>query len=103
MGRGSLLEKTKVYNQNLSKCRSIVTVLVLKLDINFIILWDDPMEDGSVPIINIFELLKQTAMIDAVKNCANSDSDNCEGWDRFIFSNSTLLGWILIGYSAVGL
>ena len=35
------------------------------------------MEDGSVPIINIFELLKQTALIDADKNW--TDSDNCKG------------------------
>ena len=37
------------------------------------------MEDGCAPIINIFELLKQTALIDADKNRADSDSDSCEG------------------------
>ena len=31
-----------------------------KRDIDFITLWDDPMQDGSVTIIHIFELLKQT-------------------------------------------
>ena len=75
--RDPLLEKIKVFNQNLSKCRTSGTVLVLKLDIGFIILWDDLMEDGSVPMINIFELLWQTALIDAEKNC--EDSNNCEG------------------------
>ena len=35
------------------------------------------MEDGGVSIKNIFELLKQTVLIDADKNCA--DSDDCEG------------------------
>ena len=93
--KDSLLEKIKVFNQNLWKCRTSGTVLVLKLDIGFIILWDDLMEDGSVPMINIFELLKQRALIDADKNCA--DSNNCEGWGRLIFCNSTLLGRVLVG------
>ena len=76
-GRDTLLEKINVINQNLSKCRTSGTVLVLKLDIHFFIIWDDLMEDGGVSIKNIFELLKQTVLIDADKNCA--DSDDCEG------------------------
>ena len=91
----SLLEKISFFYQNLSKCRISGTALVLKLDIGFIILWDDLMADGSVPMINIFELLKQRALIHADKNCA--DSNNCEGWGRLIFCNSTLLGRVLVG------
>ena len=94
-GRDTLLEKINVINQNLSKCRTSGTVLALKLDIHFFIIWDDLMEDGGVSIKNIFELLKQTVLIDADKNCA--DSDDCEGWDRLIFCNSTLLGRMLLG------
>ena len=41
--RDSLLEKIKAFNQDLSICRNNGTVLVLKLDIDFITLWDDPM------------------------------------------------------------
>ena len=46
------------------------------------------MEDGRVRIINISELLKhkQTALIDAEKNCA--DSDDYGKWDEFVFCNS---------------
>ena len=57
------------------------TVLV-KLDIVFIILWDDSMQDGSVTIINIFELFKQTALINSGKNCAGSD--DCREWGRHL-------------------
>ena len=39
------------------------------------ILCDDLMKDDSAPIINIFELFKQTAFTDADKNC--DDRDNC--------------------------
>ena len=98
--KDSLLEKIKVFNQNLWKCRTSGTVLVLKLDIGFIILWDDLMEDGSVPIINMFELLWQIALIDAEKNC--EDSNNCEGWGRLIFCNSTLLRRVLVGTKFCG-
>ena len=62
-----------VFNQDLSICRKAVTVLVLKLDIDFITLWKDPMQDDSVTIINIFELLKQTAFIDADKDCVDNE------------------------------
>ena len=41
-----------------------------------ITLWDDPMEDGSVTIIYICELFKETAFIGADKICAGSD--NCK-------------------------
>ena len=34
----SLLEKISLFNQNLSKCRTSGTAVVLKLDIGFIIL-----------------------------------------------------------------
>ena len=44
-----------------------------KLDIDFIALWDDPMQDDSITIINIFELFTQTALIGADKICAGSD------------------------------
>ena len=46
-------------------CRKTDTALVLKLDIDFVTLWNDPMKDGKVTIINIFELFKQKALIDA--------------------------------------
>ena len=61
MERDSLLEKIKVFNQDLLICRKTGIALVLKLDIDFVTHWDDPMQDGSVTIINIFELFKQTA------------------------------------------
>ena len=48
----ALLEKIKVFNQNLLIYRKTGIVLVLKLDIDFITLWDDSMQDGSVTIIN---------------------------------------------------
>ena len=64
LGRDSLLEKIKVFNQDLSICRDTGTALVLKLDIDFITLWDDPMQDGIVTIVKAFELFKQTALID---------------------------------------
>ena len=73
LGRDSLLEKMKDFNQDLLICRKTETDLVLKLDIDFISLWDDPMQDGSVTIINIFELFEQTALINPDKNCADSD------------------------------
>ena len=41
--RDSLLEKIKVFNQDLSMCRKTCTALVFKLDIEFITFWDDPM------------------------------------------------------------
>ena len=83
LGRDSLLEKIiKVFNQDLSICRKTGTALVLKLDINCITLWDDLMQDGSVPILDIFELLKQTALIDADNICAGSD--DCREWERRI-------------------
>ena len=78
--RDSLLEKNKVFNQDSSICRETGTFLVLKLDIVFITLWDNPMQDGSVIII--FELSKQTAMINADKICAGSD--DCRVWKRRI-------------------
>ena len=43
LGRVSMLEKLKVFNQDLSICRKTDTALVLKLDIDFISLWDDVM------------------------------------------------------------
>ena len=58
------------------------TAQVLKLDIDFIILWDDPMEDSSATIINIFELFKQTAWINADKIW--SGGDDCREWERRI-------------------
>ena len=56
LGRDSLLEKIKAFNQNLSICFKTGTALVLKLDIDYTTLWDDPIQDRSVAIINIFEL-----------------------------------------------
>ena len=49
----ALLEKIKVLNQDLLICRKTGIVLVLKQDIDFITLCDDPMQDGSAVIINI--------------------------------------------------
>ena len=46
---------------------------MLKLDIDFITFRDDPMQDGNVTIIKIFEVFKKTALIDADKICAGSD------------------------------
>ena len=66
LGRDSLLEKIKVFNQDLSICRKIGTALVLKLAI-------DPMQDGSATIVKAFELFKQTPLIDADKICAGND------------------------------
>ena len=40
------------------------------------------MRDGSVTIINIFELFKQTALINDDKICAGSD--DCRDWEREI-------------------
>ena len=65
--RDSLLEEIKVFNQDFSKCRKTGTVLVLKSDTDFITLWDDPIHDGSVTIMNVLELLKQTALVNADK------------------------------------
>ena len=70
----------KDFNQDLLICRKTETDLVLKLDIDFISLWDDPMQDGSVTIINIFELFEQTALINPDKNCA--EGDDYVGWER---------------------
>ena len=41
LGRDSLFEKIKVFNQDLSVCCKTGTALVLKLDIDFITLWND--------------------------------------------------------------
>ena len=84
LGRDSPLEKIKIFSHDLLIYSKTGTALVLKLNIDFITLWDDPMQGGSVPIINIFELFKQTT------NCA--DSDNCRESERRIFCNTTLLG-----------
>ena len=70
-------------------------MVVLKLDIDFITLWDDSMEYGSVTIRNIFELFKQTALIDADKNYA--DNDDWGEWERRIVCNITLMGQVLLG------
>ena len=82
MERDLSLEEIKVYNQDFSICRKTGTVLVLKLDIDFINLWDAPMQDSSVTIINIFELIKQTVLINGDKICAGDD--NCIEWERHI-------------------
>ena len=71
MERGSLLEEIKVLNQDLLICCKTGTALVLKLDIDFITLWDDCMQDGSVTIINIFELFKQTALAGSERDAFN--------------------------------
>ena len=47
------------------------------------------MDDGSVTIINIFELFKQTALIDTDKNCGD--------WERRILYSITSLGQMLVG------
>ena len=60
-----------------------------KLDIDFITLWDDPMQDGSVTIIHIFELFKQTALIGVDKIWAGSD--DCREWQRV----NLILLWII--------
>ena len=82
MERDSLLEEIKVFNQDLSICNKAGTVLVLELEIDFITLWDDSMLDGNVTIINVFELFKQTALINADKICAGSD--HCGKWEKLI-------------------
>ena len=46
---------------------------MLKRVNDFIILWDDPMGDDNVLIIIIFKLFKQKTLINADKNCVNSD------------------------------
>ena len=78
----SLLEEIRVFNQNLSICGKTGTVLVLKLNVGFIILWDDSMQDGSDTIINTFKLFKQTVLINADKICAGSD--DCKEGERRI-------------------
>ena len=78
----SLLEEIRVFNQNLPICSKTGTVLVLKLNVGFIILWDDSMQDGSATIINIFKLFKQTVLINADKICAGSD--DCKEGERRI-------------------
>ena len=80
--RDLLLEEIKVLNQDLSICRKTGTVLVLTLDIDFSTLWDDPMQDSSLTIINIFQLFKQTVLINADKIC--SGIDDCKAWERRI-------------------
>ena len=84
-----MLEKNIVFNQNLPICCKTGTAVVLKLNIEFITLWHDPMQDCSFTVINIFQLFKQTVLIDADKNCANSD--DCGELERRIFRNITLL------------
>ena len=79
--RNTLLE-IKVFNQNLSICCKTCTALVLKLDIDLITFWDDPMQDYSVTVINIFELFKQIALIRADKICTGSD--DCSEWETRI-------------------
>ena len=81
--RDWLLEKIKVFNQDLSICRNTCTTLVLKLVIYFITFWDDPKQDGSVTIINVFELCKQTALTNADKIYAVSD--DCRKWEGRIY------------------
>ena len=88
------LIRVKVFNQSFSICRTTSTVLVLKFDIDFITLWDHPMEDSSLRTINTSELFEQSALIDADKNFA--DSDDCGKWGRFIFRKSILLGQMLV-------
>ena len=90
----SLIRVNVFFNQTFSICRMTSTILVLKFDIDFITLWDDPMEDSTLRIINTSELFEQSALIDADKNSA--DSDDCGKWDRFIFRNSILLGQMLV-------
>ena len=71
--RDSLLEEIKDFNQDFSICRKTGTNLVLKLDIDLITPRDDPMQDSSVTIINIFEPFNQTVRINADKICGGSD------------------------------
>ena len=40
------------------------------MDIYFITFWNDPMQDNSATGITIFELFKQTVLINADKICA---------------------------------
>ena len=42
---------------------------------------DDRMQDGSITIINIFELLKQAVLINGDKICVGSD--DCRERDAF--------------------
>ena len=65
--RDSLLEEIKDFNQDFSICRKTGTNLALKLDIDLITPRDDPMQDSSVTIINIFEPFNQTVRINADK------------------------------------
>ena len=56
--------KQRALEKHLEMCRKTGTVIFLKLDIDFVALWDNPMQDGSV---------EQTALTDGEKNCADSD------------------------------
>ena len=80
--RDSLLEEIKDFNQDFSICRKTGTNLALKLDIDLITPRDDPMQDSSVTIINIFEPFNQTVRINADKICGGSD--DCREWERRI-------------------
>ena len=60
---------------------------MLKRVNDFIILRDDPMGDGNVLIIIIFKLFKQKTLINADKNCVNSD--DCKTKTFFV----TILYW----------
>ena len=69
------------------------TVLVSKLDNDFIILWDDPMKDGSVPIIIIFQLFKQSTLFNADKNCTDNDFFvTVFHWDKCLTECKNFLG-----------
>ena len=88
--RNSLLKRIKVFNQDLSIWRKTGTALVLKLHIDFITLWNDPMQDSRVTITNIFELFRHWLTDYADNNWA--EWDGCGEWERRIFCNITLLG-----------
>ena len=77
-----LLEKIKVFNQDLSLCRKTCTTLMLKMVIDFITFWYDPIKDGSITIINILGLFKQIELINVDKICVGSD--DCKKWERRI-------------------
>ena len=66
-GRDSLLEKIKVFNQDLWICRTVI-VPVLKQVIDFITFWNDPFGNGNVTVLNTFEIFKQPVLIAMHKN-----------------------------------
>ena len=55
---------------------------MLKMVIDFITFWYDPKKDGSITIINIFELFKQIELVNVDKICVGSD--DCKKWERRI-------------------